>query len=227
MIIDPAAVGRAERNALINGLIAPRPIAWVSSLSAQGAPNLAPFSFFGAFSFDPPTIGIGPGSRQGTNKDSLHNIKATSEFVVNLVDRELAEVANACSGEFGPEVDEWQVAGLTGEPSRVVAPLRVAEAPAALECRVMQVLELGSSDHASNNLVVAWIVCIHVRDDAIDGYVPLPDRLDLVARMGGDLWCTTRDRFTLPRPCSRDPSEVSRELADRRSARAGSEPHVA
>jgi flavin reductase (DIM6/NTAB) family NADH-FMN oxidoreductase RutF len=226
VIIDPAGVGRAERNALINGLIAPRPIAWVSSLSAEGAPNLAPFSFFGAFSFDPPTIGIGPGSRQGTNKDSLHNIKATGEFVVNLVDRELAEVANACSGEFGPEVDEWEVAGLTGEPSEVVAPLRVAESPAALECRVMQVLELGSSDHASNNLVVAWIVRIHVRDDAMDGYVPLPEQLDLVARMGGDVWCTTRDRFALPRPGSRDPVEVGHELAGRRSDRASSGPGV-
>ena len=226
MIIDPADVGRAERNALINGLIAPRPIAWVSSLSAQGAPNLAPFSFFGAFSFDPPTIGIGPGSRQGTNKDSLHNIKATGEFVVNLVNRELAEVANACSGEFGPEIDEWEVAGLTGEPSEVVAPVRVAESPAALECRVMQVLELGSSDQASNNLVVAWIVRIHVRDEAMEGYDPLPEQLDLVARMGGDLWCTTRDRFTLPRPGSRDPVEVGNALADQRPERASTEPEV-
>jgi flavin reductase (DIM6/NTAB) family NADH-FMN oxidoreductase RutF len=216
VIIDPTAVGRGNRNALINGLIAPRPIAWLSSLSSDGRPNLAPFSFFGAFSFDPPAIGLGPGSRRGTNKDSLRNIKQTGEFVVNLVNRELAEAANACSGEFGPEVDEWEVAGVAGEPSEVVAPRRVAQAPAALECRVMQVLELGSPDRASNNLVVAWIVRIHVRDDAIDGFVPLPEALDLVARMGGDLWCTTRDRFTLPRPGSRDPVEVSRHLSERR-----------
>jgi flavin reductase (DIM6/NTAB) family NADH-FMN oxidoreductase RutF len=212
MIIDPAEVPRAGRNALINGLISPRPIAWVSSLAADGTPNLAPFSFFGAFSFDPPTIGIGPGSRQGVNKDSLRNIKATGEFVVNLVDRRLAEVANACSGEWGPEVDEWKVAGVTGADSEVVAPRRVTEAPAALECRVRQILELGDADQASNNLVVAWIVRIHVRDDAIDGYTPLPEALDLVARMGGDLWCTTRDRFVLPRPASNDPAEVSATL---------------
>lgn len=216
MIIDPASIGRAERNALINGLIAPRPIAWVSSLSADGAANLAPFSFFGAFSFDPPAIGIGPGSRDGANKDSLRNIKSTGEFVVNLVNRKLAEVANACSGEFAPEVDEWDVVGVTGLPSQVVAPMRVAEAPAALECRVMQVLELGAPDRASNNLVVAWIVAIHVRDEVIDGYAPLPAELDLVARMGGDEWCTTRDRFTLPRPVSRDPADVAQELKDRR-----------
>jgi flavin reductase (DIM6/NTAB) family NADH-FMN oxidoreductase RutF len=218
MIIDPATVGRGERNALINGLVAPRPIAWVSSLAPDGTRNLAPFSFFGAFSFDPPTIGIGPGSRQGVNKDSLHNIKATGEFVVNLVDRRLAETANACSGEFGPEVDEWEVAGMDGVPSEVVAPMRVADAPAALECRVRQVLELGSADRASNNLVVAWIVRIHVRDDAIDGHVPLPDALDLVARMGGDEWCTTRDRFTLPRPATADPAQVAAELERRNAA---------
>jgi flavin reductase (DIM6/NTAB) family NADH-FMN oxidoreductase RutF len=214
MIIDPSSVGRRERNGLINGLISPRPIAWVSSLAPDGSANLAPFSFFGAFSFDPPTVGVGPGSRQGVNKDSLHNIKASGEFVVNLVNRELAEVANACSAEFGPEVDEWEVARLKSSPSEVVAPPRVARAPAALECRVMQVLELGAPDRASNNLVVAWIVRIHVRDDAMDGYVPIPEKLDLVARMGGDLWCTTRDRFALPRPTSADPGAVHQTVPE-------------
>jgi flavin reductase (DIM6/NTAB) family NADH-FMN oxidoreductase RutF len=212
MIIDPDGVPGAARNALINGLVSPRPIAWVSTLAADGTRNLAPFSFFGAFSFDPPTIGIGPGSRQGVNKDSLHNIKATGEFVINLVDRRLAEAANACSGEFGPAVDEWEVAGVTAAPSEVVAPEYVAEAPAALECRVRQVLELGEAERASNNLVVAWIVRIHVRDNAIDGYVPRPEALDLVARMGGDTWCTTRQRFTLPRPSSTNPAEVAADL---------------
>jgi flavin reductase (DIM6/NTAB) family NADH-FMN oxidoreductase RutF len=222
MIIDPHSLDRMERNALINGLIAPRPIAWVSSLSPDGRRNLAPFSFFGAFSFDPPVIGVGPGSRQGTNKDTLRNVKATGEFVVNLVNRHLAETANACSAEFDSEVDEWSVTDLAEAASDAVRPARVAEAPAALECRVMQILELGSADRASNNLVLAWVVRIHIRDDAINGCVPLPDRLDLVGRMGGDLWCTTRDRFVLPRPASRDPGEVSRALievnGDKRSA---------
>jgi flavin reductase (DIM6/NTAB) family NADH-FMN oxidoreductase RutF len=212
VILDPAELGRRERSALVNGLVAPRPVALVSSLAPDGSPNLAPFSFFGAFSFDPPTIGIGPGSRQGVNKDSLANVRATGEFVVNLVDRSLAERANACSGEFAPEVDEWEVAGVTGMPCEVVAPMRVAEAPAALECRVRQVLDLGDADRASNSLVVAWIVRFHVRDDAIDGFVPRPEVLDLVARMGGDEWCTTRDRFTLRRPTSTDPAEVAATL---------------
>lgn len=204
MIIDPAGLDRREANQLINGLVSPRPIAWVSTLAPNGTRNLAPFSFFGAFSFDPPTIGIGPGSRQGVNKDTLYNIKSTGQFVVNLVDRALAERANATSAEFGAEVDEWDVAGVTSAASEVVAPARVAEAPASLECRVRQVIELGESDRASNNLVVALIVRIHVRDDALNGLIPDPDALDLVARAGGDEWVTTRDRFTLPRPSGTD-----------------------
>lgn len=213
MSLDPSTLDRRERNALMNGIVAPRPIAWVSSIAPDGTRNLAPFSFFGAFSFDPPTIGIGPGSRRGVNKDSLHNIKASGEFVVNLVDRGLAETANACSGEWGPEVDEWDVSGVTPVPSEVVAPARVAESPAALECRVRQVLELGEPERASNNLVVAWIVRVHFqREDVMDGIHPNPDVLDLVGRMGADEWCTTRDRFTLPRPASRDPEEVAAQL---------------
>lgn len=212
MILDPSTMDRRERNALVAGLISPRPVAWVSSLAPDGSRNLAPFSFFGAFSFDPPTIGIGPGSRQGVNKDSLSNIKATGEFVVNLVDRRLAETANACSGEWGPEVDEWDVAGVSPLECEVVAPQRVAEAPAALECRVRQVLELGDAGRASNNLVVAWVVRVHLPDDAMDGIHPRPERLDLVARMGADEWCTTRDRFTLPRPSSADPRLVAEQL---------------
>lgn len=220
MIIDPAELDRRGRNQLINGIVAPRPIAWVSSLAPDGTPNLAPFSFFGAFSFDPPTIGLGPGSRAGVNKDSLRNIKASGEFVVNLVNRELAETANACSGEWGPEVDEWHVAGVTPVDAEVVRPPRVAEAPAALECRVRQVLELGDHDRAGNNLVVAWIVRVHVIDEAMpaDGLVPNADVLDLVGRLGGDLWCTTRDHFLLRRPDSKDPDEVAAELRRERAA---------
>jgi flavin reductase (DIM6/NTAB) family NADH-FMN oxidoreductase RutF len=210
--LDPATLGRRERSLLINGLISPRPIAWVSTIAPDGTPNLAPFSFFGAFSFDPPTVGIGPGSRQGVNKDTLHNVKASGEMVINMVSRELAETVNACSGEWGPEVDEWDVAGVEAVASETVAPPRVGESPAALECRVHQILELGDASRSSNNLIVAWITRVHVRDDALADGVPDADALDLVARMGGDEWCTTRDRFDLRRPASNDPAAVKAAL---------------
>jgi len=214
MIIDPANVDRRERNALITGIVGPRPIAWISSLAPDGSANLAPFSFFNAFSFDPPTVAIGPGSRQGVNKDTLRNLKAGGEFALSVVSRELAERANASSGEFPPEVDEWEVVGLTPEPCEVVAPPRVAESPAALECRVRQVVELGEGDRASNALVLARVLRIHIRDDALEAGQVVPEVLDLVGRMGGDEWSTTRDRFTLPRPPTADPEEIARGLAD-------------
>jgi flavin reductase (DIM6/NTAB) family NADH-FMN oxidoreductase RutF len=210
VIVAPAELGRRELNGLINGLVAPRPIAWVSTLDPDGNRNLAPFSFFNAFCFHPaPVLAIGPGSRQGVNKDSLANIKATGEFVVNLVSAELAEAANLCSAEFGPDVDEWDVTGLEPAPCEEVAPPRVAASPASFECRVRQIVDLGLPELATNSLVIGEVVRIHVADAAMDGLTPRPEVLDLVGRMGGDLWCTTRDRFTLARPSSTDPGEVA------------------
>lgn len=211
MRIDPAALGRRELSGLMNGLVAPRPIAWVSTVSGDGVRNLAPFSFFNTFCFHPrPVLAIGPGSRSGVNKDSLANVKATGELVVHLVSLALAERANACSAEFAPDVDEWSVAGVTPLASDRVAPERIAEAPVAFECRSFEVIELGSSDRASNSLVLAHVLCVHVADEAMDGVTPRADRLDLVGRMGGDLWCTTRDRFVLPRPAGTDPALAER-----------------
>jgi flavin reductase (DIM6/NTAB) family NADH-FMN oxidoreductase RutF len=138
MELYPQDLDRRQLNGLIAGLILPRPIAWVSTVAPDGARNLAPFSFFNAFSFHPvPVLGIGPGSRQGVNKDSLHNARATGEFVVNVVTAELAETANQSSAEFGPGVDEWEVAAVTPVPCTRVRPERVRESPAAFECEVM------------------------------------------------------------------------------------------
>lgn len=214
MIFDPASLDRAALNALINGLVMPRPIAWVSTLSADGHPNLAPFSFFNAFSFAPPTVGIGPGSRQGINKDTLRNCRETGEFTVSLVNEALARMANACSAEFGPEVDEWEAIGVEAAESQVVRPGRVAASPAALECKVLQIVDLGTSEQPSNSLVIGRVVRIHVDDTALDGARPLPDVLQLVGRMGGDLWCRTTDRFTLRRPSSNDPAVVGTTWRD-------------
>lgn len=215
MILDPQTLDRGTLNRLMNGLVAPRPIAWVSTIAADGTPNLAPFSFFNAFCFAPePTVGIGPGSRAGVNKDSLRNVKETGELTICAVTEELAERANATSAEFGPEIDEWAVAGVTPAASTLVAPPRVAESPVAFECRVHGIVELGTPDLPSNALVVARVVRMVVADEALDPDLrPLPDVLRLVGRMGGDEWVRTRDRFELRRPSSADPDEVRSTVA--------------
>ncbi len=209
MRIDPGDLTRIELNALVNGLVAPRPIAWVSTISASGTPNLAPFSFFNAFSFAPPMLAIGPGSRDGVEKDTLQNINESGEFVVSVVTEGLAQAANRSSADFDPEIDEWRVANVSPAPSTVVAPARVAESPAAFECRVAQVIPLSTPAAPSNSLVLGRVVMIHVAAEVVDGLSPLPEALQLVGRMGGSVWVTTRDRFSLERPASTDPSAVA------------------
>jgi len=127
---DPDELSRADVSLLMNSIVAPRPIAWVSSIGRDGVANLAPFSFFNAFSTSPPTVAIGPGSRAGVNKDSLANVRASGEFVISAVTEDLARRANASSAEFAREVDEWDVVGVTPVASVDVAPPRVAESPA-------------------------------------------------------------------------------------------------
>lgn len=216
MILDPATLERSVLNRLMNGLVAPRPIAWVSTVDPGGAPNLAPFSFFNVFSFHPfPTVGVGPGTRAGIDKDSLANIRATGELTISVVSEELALNANATSAEFEAEIDEWTVAGVTRAPSELVAPPYVAESPAAFECRVHEIVDLGGAELASNALVIARIVRVHVSDDAVDADLrPLPDVLRLVGRGGGDDWVRTTDRFELRRPSSVDPDEVALTIRD-------------
>ncbi|MFN2628396.1 MAG: flavin reductase family protein [Gaiellaceae bacterium] len=200
MLIDPATLGRSDLNQLMVGLIGPRPIAWVSTLAEDGSRNLAPFSFFNAFSFNPPVLAVGPGSRAGIEKDSLRNIRATGEFTVSVVTEELAEQANRSSGDFPAEVDEWAIADVHPGESADVKPAYVAESPAAFECRVKQIVDLGTPEQPSNTLVIGLVTRIHVDEAILDGYDPQPGRLHLVGRMGGPLWCTTRHRFALPRP---------------------------
>lgn len=212
MNFDPQTLDRRTLNGLINGLIYPRPIAWVSTLSKDGQPNLAPFSFFNAFSFSPPTVAIGPGSRKGVNKDTLRNIKDTGEFVVSVVTEDLAHLANATSAEFGPEINEWDALGIEGADSEIVKPQRVAISPAAFECRVFKIVDLGEPETPTNSLVIGRVLRIHVDDAMLDGTRPLSDKLQLIGRMGGPEYCRTRDTFDLKRPDSADPADVRKSM---------------
>jgi flavin reductase (DIM6/NTAB) family NADH-FMN oxidoreductase RutF len=141
-------------------LVAPRPIGWVSTVSAAGIPNLAPYSFFNAVGDSPPMIAFSSSGR----KDSLVNAEATGEFVWNMATRALAEAMNASSASVSPETDEFGLAALETAPSRLVTPPRVAASPAALECRLLQIVQLYDLDgqETSNRLVIGQVVGVHI-----------------------------------------------------------------
>ncbi|HXH11917.1 MAG TPA: flavin reductase family protein [Alphaproteobacteria bacterium] len=184
---------------LLIGCVVPRPIAWVSSLSEDSIPNLAPFSFFMAVCNDPPTLAFSSGRRAGNKKDTVRNIEYTGDFVVNLVDDALAEPMNLTSGEYPPEVDEFALTGLTAVPSVKVKAPRVAEAPINLECRVVQILPVGRGPHS---LVLGEIVHFHIRDDLYNSKTGRIDmyKLHPVGRLAGELYTHVHDIFEMKRP---------------------------
>ena len=202
LIIDPNNFEGFNR--VFTGVIVPRPIAFVSSMSSDGYVNLAPYSFFNAVSYHPPTIVFSSNRKAGDKqKDTLANIEETGEFVINIVSDEIAEAMNITAAEYPMEVDEFQIAGLTHAPSQIVKPPRVAESPVNLECRLNQVVKIGEGDH-EHGLVIGEVVLVHLRDDIIDGHRINHQRLKPVGRLAGNMYCSTADSYELVRP-SYDP----------------------
>jgi flavin reductase (DIM6/NTAB) family NADH-FMN oxidoreductase RutF len=204
---------------LLTSVVAPRPIALVSTVSDDGTPNLAPFSFFNAFGANPPMVGFSPSRRvrDGTTKDTYHNLKATEQCVVNVVPSRLVDQANLASAEFGPDVDEWPRTGLTPVPSELVTPARVAESPVQMECRLFKLVPLGDGPGAGN-LFLCEVVRFHL-DEAVLTSFPNPatpdaplkvdlDGLDLVGRGGAFRYSRTAGpgpaAFSLPKPTGGD-----------------------
>jgi len=200
MIFDFTSLPPLDQYKLLASTVVPRPIAWVVTMNPAGRLNAAPFSFFNVFGAGPPILCIGIGARNpGDPKDTGENIRATGEFVVNLVGQANAEAMNVTAIEFGPEVDELAEAGLTTLPSVKIRPPRIAESPVAMECRLHSVVEFGP-DRA---MVVGEVLAMHVRDDAVlDAarcHIDTP-RLDLIGRMhGGGWYSTTTERFDMKR----------------------------
>jgi flavin reductase (DIM6/NTAB) family NADH-FMN oxidoreductase RutF len=199
MLFDFEEIPGKDCYKLLASTVTPRPIAWVVSQDAKGALNAAPFSFFNAFSGEPPVIAIGIGSRKpGQAKDSRANIRETREFVVNLVSEANAEAMNITGMEFDPGVDELKQAGLTPLPSVRVKPPRIAESPVAMECELMQIVDLGET-----GLVIGRVLAMHVQDEfVLDAAKRLIDTpaLKLIGRMHGSSWyARTSDLFELPR----------------------------
>jgi flavin reductase (DIM6/NTAB) family NADH-FMN oxidoreductase RutF len=183
------------------GLVTPRPIAWVTTLSPAGVVNLAPFSFFNAFGANPPVVVFSPTNRRdGSKKDTLLNVEATGEFVVHASVAALAETINASSKELPHGESEVEYVGLHTTPSIRVRPPRLVEAPVAMECRVRQIIPVGSGAIAAN-LVIGEVLVMHIDDAVLDpsGRVD-PRKLKTVARLGQDYWCHTSDLFEQTRP---------------------------
>lgn len=199
MQIDPKEHRVRDVYRLMTSIVVPRPIAWVSTRSKDGVLNLAPFSYFNAVTSDPPLLSISVGRRRGIRKDTAHNASVTGELVVNLVSRPLLEPMVVTSGDFGPEVDEFEKAGLTSEPSVVVSPPRVAGSPVQMECRTREIFEVspGVAD-----LVIAEVVLFHVADgiEVGDDLRIAATALDPVGRLGGSDYTFLGEQRTVDRP---------------------------
>ncbi len=183
---------------MLSGLVVPRPIGWIGTRRDNGTFNLAPFSFFNVVSTSPPTVLFSASRHPDRPKDSTEFAERTGVFTVNIVSAELAEAMSITSGSFGPDDDEFAIAGLTPvQGAHVDAPM-VDEAPANLECKVVEVLDIGSEGHS--RLVMGEVVAVHVREDALDGTRIKSDVIDAIGRMAGNGYVTSRDRFEITRP---------------------------
>ena len=180
-------------------------MALVSTMSRDGVANLAPFSFFSGVGAVPPTVLFCPALRDGASaeagerKDTLRNVEETGEFVINVVSEAIAAAANATSAEVAFGVDEFALSGLTPIPSEAVRPPRVAESPAQMECKLLQVIYTARAPRGGV-IVLGEVVRFHVREDLVEDFRVDPAGLDAVGRMAGNTWVRTRDRIELVRP---------------------------
>lgn len=197
-VFDLEGTGSKDAYKLLSGLIVPRPIGWIGTRRENGTYNLAPFSFFNVVSSNPPTVLFSGGRHSDRPKDSVTLAELAGEFSVNIVSESVADAMNITSGTFTAEDDEFEIAGLTPVLGQVVNAPMVAESPANLECRVVDILDLGSD--ARTRVVIGEVAVIHVSEDVLDGTRVDNDALQAIGRMAGNTYIHTRDRFDLIRP---------------------------
>ena len=201
MYLDTRELASRDAYKLLIGSVVPRPIGWVSTVSAGDVGNLAPFSFFMAATGNPPTVVLSTSFRDGKPKDTLQNVMEVPEFVLNVVSEDVGDAMNATSEEFPSDVDELVAAGLTPLPSSRVRPVRVAEAPINMECKVVQLVPVGDPKTGAT-LIIGEILAWHVRDDIFDGERMRirMDELRAIGRMAGEGYSRTREQFEMVRP---------------------------
>jgi flavin reductase (DIM6/NTAB) family NADH-FMN oxidoreductase RutF len=189
---------------ILVGSVVPRPIGWISTVNPAGHPNLAPFSFFNAVCPNPPHVLFCPNVRitDRQTKDTLHNVRDTGEFVVNIVTEDLAEAMNLTSTELPAEVNEFKFGGLSISPSKAIRPPRVAASPIHYECKMVHIFDLGDQPGAGS-VVIGRVVHIHVDESVLFG----GDKIDVtklrpIGRLGGNGYCRVTDLFKMVRPPS-------------------------
>lgn len=185
--IDPKEIKTSLLHSYLLGAVAPRPIAFASTIDKNGNPNLSPFSFFNVFSANPPVLIFSPArsGRTNTNKNTFENIKEVPEVVINAVSYNIVQQASLASTEYPKGVNEFEKAGFTAIPSEKIKPFRVKESPVQMECKVNQIIELGNMGGAGN-LIICELVMMHINEDVLDENKNIdPNRIDLVSRMGG------------------------------------------
>ena len=201
--IDPKELKTQEIHAYMLGAIAPRPIAFVSSIDKEGNVNLSPFSFFNAFGSNPPTVIFSPAlrGRDGHTKHTLENVRQVDEVVINIVSYAMVQQMSLASTEYPKGTNEFLKSGFTMQDSLLVKPPRVRESPAQIECKVKQIIQTGVRGGAAN-LVVCEIIMMHIREDILNekGIID-PFKIDQVARLGAD-WYTRASKglFEVPKP---------------------------
>ncbi|WP_053977107.1 flavin reductase family protein [Mangrovimonas xylaniphaga] len=200
---DPKDMPTAKVHGYLLSAVAPRPIAFASTIDEEGNPNLSPFSFFNVFSANPPILIFSPARRvrDNTNKHTLENAEAVKEVVINVVNFDLVQQASLSSTEYGKGVNEFEKAGLTMLKSDMVKPFRVAESPVQFECKVNDIVKLGTEGGAGN-LIICEVVKFHISEEVLDDDQRIDqEKLDLVARAGGSYYSRARNGFfEIPKP---------------------------
>jgi flavin reductase (DIM6/NTAB) family NADH-FMN oxidoreductase RutF len=207
MRIDPKEIPVAKMHSYLLGAVAPRPIAFASTVDKDGNVNLSPFSFFNCFGANPPILIFSPArrGRDNTTKHSYENVLEVPEVVINIVSYAMVQQMSLASTEYPKGVNEFIKAGFTELKSEKVKPPRVAESPASFECRVLQVIPTGDQG-AAGNLIICEVLLAHVKDEVLDADGRIdPYKMDAVARMGGDYYCRAQGDaiFKVPKPLER------------------------
>ena len=202
--IDPKELPIPKLHGYLLGAVGPRPIAFASTIDADGNPNLAPFSFFNVFSANPPIMVFSPArsGRTNTTKDTYNNVKNIAEVVINVVSHDMVHQMSLASSPYSPGVDEFAKAGFTKIASETIQPFRVAESPVQFECVVNEVVELGQNGGAGN-LVICEVKKIHINEAVLDADGKIDQhKIDLVSRMGGNWYCRADENsiFEITKP---------------------------